>query len=391
MQDEPSLIHLARSVLCSAVLMAGASYTLPAATPHQCVTWTAMVVALTGVYYVCLNLWRSCSKRRHINGAEMTPIGPNPLHPLAEAAYTNVEDPQPLQHLTAASVYVYVYGWGVLLFVSLYSMSGLNEGGSCWWGAGMLMLSFDELVSRQAPRGWVTFVSTLLWTSVVALWWASNGALARDESLGSIMLGVVIPVFSPFIFFSLRSIRIVSRDVVALCEVALPFMLLISIGVLVNSDWSVLLYDHVEPPSYDQLAYSQSHTRLAKAQAHNLSYARAHTRQAKAQAHNLSYLETPSFFNPNGTELPTVSLPLAYLRLNKYLLFLGFPFIACAAIINLATCVLEGFVTEFIASFLLTLSVKLIATHRHPPWAAVLALGAAGVCFVVLVLLRRTL
>jgi hypothetical protein len=239
----------------------------------------------------------------------------------------------------------------------------------------MLMLSFDELISRQAPRGWVTFVSTLLWTSVVALWWASNGALARDENLGAIMIGVVIPVLSPFIFFSLRSIRIVSRDVVALCEVALPFMLLISLGVLVNSNWTALLSDDAGPPSYDQLAYSQSHTR----------------RGSPRPPHNLTYLETPSFFNPNGTELPIVSLPLAYLRLNKYLLFLGFPFLACAAIVNLATCVLQGFVTEFIASFLLTLSVKLIATHAHPHWAAVLALGAAGGCFVVLVLLRRTL
>ena len=375
MQDEPSLIHLARCVLCSAALMAGASYTLPTATPHQCVLWTAMVVALTGVYYVCLNLWRSCSKRRHITGAEMTSISPNPLHPLAEAAYTNVEDPQPLQQLTAASVYVYVYGWGVLLFVSLYSMSGLNEGGSCWWGAGMLMLSFDELISRQAPRGWVTLISTLLWTSVVALWWASSGALAREESLGAIIIGVVIPVLSPFIFFSLRSIRVVTRDVVALCEVALPFMLLISMGVLVNSDWTMLLSDNGGGPSYDQLAYSQSHTRRGN---HQLP-------------HNLTYLETPSFFNPNGTELPIVSLPLAYLRLNKYLLFLGFPFLACASIVNLATCVLQGFVTEFITSFLLTLSVKFIATHTSAPWAAELALGAAGVCFVVLVLLRRTL
>ena len=378
MMDELSLINLARCVLCSSALLAAAGYTLPVATPHQAVTWTAMVVALAGVYYILLWFWRACPLRPGRGRmAETGSINPNPLHPLAETAYATVEEARDQPHLTTTTVYVYVYLWGVLLFVSLYCMAGLHTPSSCWWAVGMLMLSFDELVSREAPRVYVTVLSSLLWASASALWWASSGVFAEEESVSEVLISVVIPVLSPFIFFSLRSIRMACKDTRSLCEVALPFMVLISVGVLVNSDYTALLSSGASM-SYDQLAYSQSHDRRAGLRRGNLT-------------RNLTYLETPSEFNPNGTELPLPSLPVAYVTLNKYLVLLGVPALACAAVLNLAMCVLNGFVTEFMCAFLLTLSVKHISVHPGAGWTAQLALGAAGVCFISLVLLRRTL
>lgn len=375
MQDvcDLSLIHLARGVLCSSLLMAASSYTLPVATPIQAVRWTALVVMLSGLYYASLAVWRACRKRRQPRGVELSHLSPNPLHPLSEPAYANIEESRTIDppHLTTTSVYVYVYGWGILLFVSLYCMAGLHEASSCWWGVGMLMLSFDELVGREAPRTWIVLISSLMWISVASLWWTSSGAMAIEENLSSIIISTAVPVLSPFIFFSLRSIRIVSRDVMALCEVALPFMILISLGVLASSDWTQLLPSDPQPNpiSYDQLGYSQSHTRRA----------------------NSTYLETPSFFNPNGTELPITSIPLAYYHINKYIILLGIPFLACASIVNLATCVLQGFVTEFISAFLLVLTVKFIVVHSDSSWSGVLALACSAICFIALVLLRRTL
>ena len=385
--DELSLINLARCVLCSSALLAAAGYTLPVATPHQAVTWTALVVALAGVYYVLLWFWRACPLRpARARVAETGVISPNPLHPLAETAYATVEEARDQPHLTTTTVYVYVYLWGVLLFVSLYCMAGLHTPSSCWWAVGMLMLSFDELVSREAPRVYVMGLSSLLWTSASALWWASSGVFAEEESVSEVLISVVIPVLSPFIFFSLRSIRMACKDTRSLCEVALPFMVLISVGVLVNSDYTALLSSGASM-SYDQLAYSQSHDRRRYAARRGNLYAARRGNLTR----NLTYLETPSYFNPNGTELPLPSLPVAYVTLNKYLVLLGVPALACAAVLNLAACVLNGFVTEFICAFLLTLSVKHISVHPGAGWTAQLALGAAGVCFICLVLLRRTL
>jgi hypothetical protein len=47
-------------------------------------------------------------------------------------------------------------------------------------------------------------------------------------------------------------------------------------------------------------------------------------------------------------------------------------------------------VTEFLTSFMLTLSVKYAITHDAGP-ASELSIAAAGTCFVMLVLLRRVI
>ena len=115
-------------------------------------------------------------------------------------------------------------------------MAGLHESSSCWWALGMFPLCFDELIMRDARRMWVMTVGALLGLSVVAIWWWSSGESAREENIGVVILSTALPVMSPLIFFSIRSsVRVVTRDVWRLCELALPFMLQISICVLTGS------------------------------------------------------------------------------------------------------------------------------------------------------------
>ena len=124
MLDELNLIFLGRSVGCSAALMAASGYTLPTATPHQAVTWTAIVVALTGVYYLGMTMWRVCPRKGRAGEPELAYNNANPLHLRTETAYETVEEAQDHQHLTTTAVYVYVYGWGMLMFVSMCDCRG---------------------------------------------------------------------------------------------------------------------------------------------------------------------------------------------------------------------------------------------------------------------------
>ena len=376
---EVSVIHIGRSVATVVCLMWAASYTLPVASPIESVRWAAAVVLLGGAYYALYHFWRSCKRRRRGGGAHVTP-----LSTLSQAAYSDVasqisaSDGDGRIHLTTVSVYVYVYGWGVLLFISLYCLAGLKESSSCWWAAGMLMLSFDELVMREVNRTWVTLIHVLMWVTTVSLWWSSCGVLAAEEDLGTILLGVVFPVLVPFIFFSLRSsVLIVSRDVWTLCEVALPFMILISLAVIISGLDSNMTLGLPTPPDELQAGAPDPEARRPLLVMTNASGA---------------YIETPGLFGWNDTQqLPIQQIRLDYARINKYVVLIFVPILAGSALINVVTCVVHGFVTEFITSFLLVLTVKYAVTHADMSGTTMLSLSSAASGFIIILLLQRAL
>ncbi len=131
--------------------------------------------------------------------------------------------------MTAAHVYVYVYGWGLLLFASLYCMAGLSNSSSCWWVLGMLTLCFDELIMQDSGGDWGVD-GQHYHDAVVGVWQGDSLESVCDENFALVILSTVLPVMSLFIFFSLQSlVLVVTRDVWRLCELALPFMLLISV------------------------------------------------------------------------------------------------------------------------------------------------------------------
>ena len=92
-------------------------------------------------------------------------------------------------------------------------------------GAGMLSESLDGLMGRKAPRMRIALISSLLSISIASLWHTA-GPWAVEENPSSVMISTVVPVLSPPISYPLRSNRFLSRNVMAPCDVALPFMIL---------------------------------------------------------------------------------------------------------------------------------------------------------------------
>jgi len=405
MSDVDVLKVLAKSLVSTGLLMGAGAYTLPHPTPLSTVQWASWVCVLSGFYYLAFYACRQCRRRRG-GGSTLLPP-PVMLQPmyvdLPQAPPVDYAEEPPrasLLEMSAASVYTYVYGWGVLLFVCLYCMTGLHEASACWWALGMLVLAFDDLITRGISRPWVVVVGALLYTSVVSLWWAASGSKAVDDSLGVVFLCIVLPVLSPFIFFSLRStVRAVSRDVRVLLEVALPFMLIIAVSVLICTT------DPVFDTSKSESGGPGSLTRdLASRKLGFKSNFKIHQIHHNATAH---HAETPAPFNNTdkdsfsskfsfdfgwhaARDLMAKGVPPPSGAVQRDLVLFATPLLAYCTITLLTDCVVRGYVTEFISAFMLALTTKR-ALEAETSIALEVALGAAGACFVFLVLLRRSL
>jgi len=379
MSDSESLKTLARSVV-SLVLLMGSSryslrgmYVLSLDSCADAARWAAVVTLIAGFYYLQLNIWCRC-RRRQRGGADVGDVL------MEQTVYTDVPQTPSVsdasgerdgQRMTATHVYVYVYGWGLLLFGSLYCMAGLHESSSCWWALGMFPLCFDELIMRDARRMWVITIGSLLGMSVVTIWWLSGGESAREENIGIVILSTVLPVMSPFIFFSIRSsVRVVTRDVWRLCELALPFMLLISICVLTGS----------------YMTESRRWEELQSAGAAGRRVAQWNDTSGLAEK---QFVETHSGFHFNHTKTAT---RVAWEKEAEHRFYMcGLlaltPIIAAWCIHILVSSVVMGYTTEFITAFLLVLAVKSGITSDQQG-SSVLAVGSAGTCFIIICLMR---
>jgi hypothetical protein len=383
MSDLDSTKNLARSVASLGLLMASSRYSLRGMavltlnSSADAARWAAAVTLLAGAYYLQYNIWCRCRRRRH-GGHPLSDVRSEP-----QAAYTDVpqnppttESEPPGQQMTAAHVYIYVYGWGLLLFASLYCMAGLHESSSCWWALGMLPLCFDELIMRETKRCWVMTIGSLLCCSVVSVWWGASGESAKDENFGLVLLSTVLPVMSPIIFISLRSsVRAVTRDIWRLCELALPFMLLISVCVLTGSYMTEGKRWIDGGGRRSALAHSVNNTPI--------------------------YRETQSEFYWNGSAGPGWAenstgrlMPAAgweYEMAHRFYLF-GLlaltPVIAAWCIHIMVWSVVSGYVTEFLVAFLLVLSVK-SSVFGEQSGSSIFAIASAGTGFILISLMRK--
>lgn len=379
MSDSDSIKTLARSVISISLLMASSRYSLRGMyvlaldSCADAARWAAVVTILAGFYYLQLSIWCRCRRRqRGERGVEMggnlsgqTAYADVPQTPAVSEADAELHG----QQMTAAHVYVYVYGWGLLLFASLYSMAGLHQSSSCWWALGMLPLCFDELIMREVKRGVVVAIGALLGASAATIWWMSDGESARDENVGLVVLSTVLPVMSPFIFFSLRSsVRVVTRDVWRLCELALPFMLLISICVLTGSYIT-------ESRRWAELR-QESHDGAA--------------RRGVLWNNTEEFMETHAGFSFNHTKTASKVAWEDEAAHRFYMLGLLAltPIVAAWCIHIMVWSVVRGYATEFIAAFLLVLSVKSGVTSDQPN-GSMFAIASAGCCFVLIFLLRK--
>jgi hypothetical protein len=403
MSDVMVLKVLAQTLVSAGLLMGAGANTLRQPTPLTVVQWGSWVCLLSGFYYVVyITCCRQCCYPLGRRGARSTPVQLQPVYmdlPQAPPADVSVADPSraTLLEMTAASVYTYVYGWGLLLFVCLYCLTGLHESSSCWWVVGMLGLSLDDLFSRRVHRPWIAIIISLICASAGSLWWATSGSAAADESIGIILWSVVLPVLSPVIFFSLRSTAwTVSREMGTLIEVAMPFMVVIAISVLLcTTDFDSGFASVFAWPSS-----KSSHGGRRGGLGRSLSGWVNNT----GTLHGGGHAETGAAFMPGWGHGDAAtfgeekwSQVHALLTTQEYLIKSGThfatllvtPFLAYYAILSLSNCVLQGYVTEFLSAFMLALSVK-YAILFTATTASAFAVATAGACFVFLVLLRRS-
>ena len=290
--------------------------------------------------------------------------------------------------LTMSSVWTYVYGWGILLFVCIYCLAGTDVPSSCWWVMGMIALSFDEMISKGVGKWYICFLGLSLCGSVFAVW---SGALMDDQGnfVGDLMftkknsiplldfvMGVVFPVSTPFIFFSIRStVRSVTRDVYKLCEFALPFMTVLAICFLIATSGVCGAVD-------ESINNSETHG------THGSN--RRNVDSLRINASSAIMVETVAkFAGAYSTNLDgnSVRMSLDSSFIQYALLFIS-PFVAFWLIRVLIIAILTGYSTEFITAFILVTAVRYGITHLMNIWSVV-AFSGAGFAFVMLLLVRR--
>lgn len=417
------------------------------------VRWASTVTLLSAVYYLQFQIWtRLWQRRRHENlrmlrrgqyrrtntsasgsidstsrSSESTntrdefgmeDVDLNSLPSLNEnevwveggvVVSNNVYYPE----LTMTSVWVYVYGWGILLFVCVYCLSGANIPSSCWWVMGMIALSFDELVSKGVDKWFICILGLSLCGSIFSVW---SGALMDDKGnfIGDLMftnksslplldfvMGVVLPVSTPFIFFSIRTtVRSVTRDVYKLCEFALPFMTVLAVFFLVATSGVCDAIDHVSTVGDRNVKYAtgsainfdgsetigmHSGIRTLRRTGYSIS----------SHDHNASrapMVESVSKFEEGYVKNLNENHSLARLYMNssvpQYILLFLSPFVAFWLINVLIITIHMGYSTEFITAFILVTSVRYGIAHEIGIWSS-LALSCAGFAFILLLFVRR--
>jgi hypothetical protein len=394
-----TMLHLAKSV-AGCVLLSVASYcsqVTPLTGTHgvtSAVRWASVIIILSTVYYLQFQFWRRIwfvKRERRLRGQyRQTSNTSNSLNTSNTSNITNAIDievdldspPEDWSEgvsvastvyypeLTMSSVWTYVYGWGVLLFVCIYCLSGMDVPSSCWWVMGMIALSFDELISKNAGKWFICLIGLSLCGSVFAVWSGAlldeNGNLIGDllftrrggTPLLNFVMGVIFPVSTPFLFFSIRSpVRLVSkdRDVNKLCEFALPFMTVLAVCCLVSgacgdADPSLDLDLGKKSGVRDLTNYTETVAKFSGSYHNNLD------------GHRKMSLDQTTI---------------------KYSLLFISPFIAFWLIRVLIVAILTGHTTEFITAFLLVTSARYAMTHATGFWP-VLALSGSGSAFILL-------
>ena len=414
------------------------------------VRWASMVILLSAAYYLQFQIWKRLMQRKRdrnsrvlrrsqyrqthtsssgsVDGSSRGSTTSNNSNRQGEFSVEEIDLDSPpsinedevwieggsvvsnnvyYPELTMSSVWTYVYGWGLLLFVCIYCLAGANIPSSCWWVMGMIALSFDELVSKGVGKCFISALGLSLCGSIFSVW---SGALMDDNGnfVGDLMftkktsvplldfvMGVVFPVSTPFIFFSIRStVRSVTRDVYKLCEFALPFMTVLAVCFLVATSG---VCDAVDTSASRNMESTKESTINPKSTETFTFETQSRSRRKNDplvdhdyNTSNAIMVETVAKFA--GTY--STNLDGHYARfplessVTRYTLLILSPFATFWLIRVLVIAILTGYSTEFITAFILVTSARYGITHAMSLWS-VLALSGAGFAFVLLLLVRR--
>jgi hypothetical protein len=424
------------------------------------IRWASVIILLSAIYYIQIQIWKKIWQRKQERGqralrrnqyrqtrtGQVQALGRH--H--GEAAHFSVDeedvdlDSLPTisenedvtetisvvsndvyyPELTMSSVWTFVYGYGILLFVSTYCLAGINIPSSCWWVMGMIALSFDELISTRMNRWYICIILLNICVSVFTVW---SAALIDNEGnfIGELMfsktssvplfdfiMGVVFPVSTPFIFFSFRSsMRSSTRDTYKLCEFALPFMTVLAICILVATSGFCHVVDSKSGTGSVQYvgsisqsfkpfnAHQDTHTRRSltgstsdgnKRKNQHIPMHHLTQNNNDNNVSSASHIETSATFT---LEHP-ITLSVQYFKFStdnnvaRYTLLFLSPFIAFWAIHVLITSIHTGHSAEFITAFILVNSTRYGITHPASLWSA-LSISGAGIAFSVLLVGRR--
>jgi hypothetical protein len=276
--------------------------------------------------------------------------------------------------LTMSSVWTYVYGWGVLLFVCAYCLSGLDAGSSCWWALGMTALALDELIAKGVRKWLICVIGLGLCGSIFAVWsgeltdadgnFVGDLMFARDDAIVDFVLGMALPVSTPFIFFTIRStVRSVTQDVTKLCEFALPFMTVLAACFLVATSGVCGVED---AGSSHPTSYYNSHSWAVNG---SLTVETV----AKFAESYVTGIENFTSINSIRVDPKAVECALIFVA----------PLLAFCLVRVLVVAILTQHATEFIAAFVLVAAARFGMLHAVGVWSVV-GVSGAGFAFVLL-------
>ena len=304
-------LSIGGAVLC-------AQFSTDAASVVGAVRWGSACVLLGALYYLAWGFRGTLCGRERVR----------------DELYDHPEEQEP-DRISVDNVWMYVYGWGVLLFVTVYCLSGLDTAASCWWMLGAMCLVVDDLLRAGRPAWFTLAVAFSMVTSTSLLWCESPAPQEEGEvaTLGRVWMGVVLPLTAPFILYHVKLSGLRSQQV---CRLGLPFMVVLALCSLMAT----------------------------------------YVPGGRRELGNSTYIETPARFYPTSVRGDSDWTPALFLLVS--------PLAAWAAVDRLLVAVAEGFTVEYVTVLLLTLSARAWALQST---AALLAgTGLAGLVEVVLVL-----
>jgi hypothetical protein len=346
---------------------------------RQSMRWASVISILAGLYYLNFMIWCRCYRRstEHRRGnvlmRQASPYSDLPQSNDSSSTVSLDDDSISLQsteiipELTTENIWVHAYGWGVLIFVTLYCLPGIYMQGACWWCFGMLVLSADELITSEVNGKLVGFICGSVVFSLVSLWWGLVGEDAKNQTLGEIVAGIAGPALVPFAFFSVRSnVRNTVKDIPRLFKFAAPFVIVMAVFILTTM------------PRTDE--FSLRRRALLDT---NSSATLFHETLA-----NFSHKETTNNFTSHQEEPTSNERRMDPLSLVPFIAFFMSPIFSGLVMYLATSCAISGHATEFVVALVVNLAGIFCFRHGDNP-AAVYALVPAMMAFVLVLYLRK--
>jgi predicted outer membrane lipoprotein len=231
----------------------------------------------------------------------------------------------------------------------------------------MLTLVLDEVIMAGYAKVWVLGIGACTLGSITAVWY---GERTEDDAFGPFFMGALLPVATPFIFFSLRATSFAVRDVTRLCELAAPFMVVLAVCTLMGT----------MKAGSERRRWANNSTYLETA---------APFDQHLAVSLNGSYLTNASLELPLRAYSTAVPNPeLARQRTLAYAAFCVSPLLGLCSLWCLVWSVLNRRCTEFMAAFLLLLAIRFGLTHEYGG-LTIASSGLAALGFCLVLFMRR--